>query len=381
MEVILQLTRDCNLACRYCYQLGKHRAGAGMSVETAIEAVRFAIGMRPSHVAVSFFGGEPLLNRGTIEAVVPRLRELEAEHGVRIAAKVSTNGTLLDDSFARFAKVHGLFVSLSTDGSPRVQDEGRPYRDAASGGSSAAVERALSSLVSAKTPFCSYSVITPQNARYLTRSVDWLFERGSRVLITGLDFAADWDEASIETLGEQYGSLARRYVRWTRKGVKFYLAPFDGKIAAHTRGDSSRQHNCAAGVRQFAVDPDGAIYPCVEFLFDPRFVIGDLKTGLDANRRRAVNQEFAGERPEECGDCGIRTRCASACACLDHRTTGKLREVDALVCAHEKKITLAADRMGALLWKKRDKTFIDRQYNPAHHELSAVEDWIEEVMQ
>lgn len=380
MEVILQLTRDCNLACGYCYQRGKHRADTGMSVATALEAVRFAIGLGPPHVAVSFFGGEPLLNRAVIEAVVPKLRALGEPHGVLVTAKVSTNGTLLDDSFARFARAHGLFVSLSCDGHPKAQDPGRPFRDG-TGPSSPALERALASLVAAKAPFCSYTVITPGNARYLATSIDWLFARGSRVFITGLDFGADWDDSSLAILGREYRALARRYVRWTRKGAKFYLAPFDGKIAAHTRGGSGRRHNCAAGVRQFAVDPDGALYPCVEFLFDPRFVIGDLRTGFDANRRAQVNREFAGERPEECGDCGIRTRCASACACLNHRTTGRLREVDALVCAHEKLVTLASDRMGARLWAKRDKTFIDRQYNPAHHALSAVEDWIEEVLQ
>ncbi len=48
---------------------------------------------------------------------------------------------------------------------------------------------------------------------------------------------------------------------------------------------------------------------------------------------------------------------------------------------HEKLVTLAADRMGEALWKKRDRTFIDRQYNPAHHAMSALEDWIEEVLQ
>lgn len=379
MEVILQLTRDCNLACRYCYQLGKHRRDRGMSIETALVAIRLAIAQGAQQLAVSFFGGEPLLNRGTIEAVAPQLRRIGDENGVVVSAKVSTNGVLLDNSFAHFAREHGIFVSLSTDGHPKAQDAGRPLAHGSTAKSSVFVEAALANLVAAKTPFCTYQVVTPDNAKHFVRSVDWLFARGSRALITGLDFGAQWSEESLTVLGRQYRALARRYVRWTRKGVKFYLAPFDGKIAEHTRGGSGPHAGCAAGVRQFAVDPDGVLYPCVEFLFDERFRIGDLAHGFDADAKRSVADTFNGHRPEECGDCGIRTRCATSCACLNHRTTGKLREVDALVCAHEKLITLAADRMGEILWKKRDKSFIDRQYNPAHHALSAVEDWIDEV--
>ena len=51
----------------------------------------------------------------------------------------------------------------------------------------------------------------------------------------------------------------------------------------------------------------------------------------------------------------------------------RLRKVDALLCAHERLVTLAADRLGAALWAKRSRPFLRRQYDPFHHSLSAVE--------
>ena len=41
------------------------------------------------------------------------------------------------------------------------------------------VERALEALAATKTPFSTYSVITPANVRFLPRSADWLLERGA----------------------------------------------------------------------------------------------------------------------------------------------------------------------------------------------------------
>lgn len=348
-----------------------------MSLATARRAVSFLLDEGHERVALSFFGGEPLLERAAIEAMLPELVALGRSRGALVTAKVSTNGALLDASFARFARRHALFVSLSADGTPRAQDAGRPT--AAGAPSSPRVERALASLVEEHAAFCTYSVITPAMVGELAASVDWLFERGSRVLISTLDFEADWDEASFAELERQYAALAERYLRWTRDGVDFLLAPFDSKIAGHTRAAAHRE-SCAAGVRQVAVDPEGFLYPCIEFLESPEFRIGNVDSGIDRAAWKALNVAHGGARPDECGGCGIRSRCGSSCACLNYRTAGKTRAVDALLCAHERAATLAADRIGAALWREKSRAFLERQYEPHHRGLQTLEAMLKEVV-
>lgn len=376
MQVVLQLTRDCNFACAYCYQ--QHRPGPGMSARVAERAVEFLLDAGHSHVALTYFGGEPLLRRDVIETTLPRFMRMGAAREALITAKISTNGALLDDSFCRFAREHALFISLSVDGGPAAQDIGRRTREG--GPTSHLVAQSLAALCRSKTPFCTYQVITPANAAHLARATDWLFERGSRLFVSTLDFGADWDEGALQTLASQYRALARRYGRWTRQGIDFHLAPFDGKISLHTRGASARRETCAAGVRQIAIDPEGFIYPCIEFLESDEFRIGHIDTGFDRDAGRAVLARFAGARPDECGGCGIKSRCGSSCACLNYRLTGRMRQVDELLCAHERIVTLAADRIGARLFKKQVRPFVGRQYNPHHHALSAVEAMFEEAL-
>ncbi len=375
MQVVLQLSRDCNFACTYCYQ--SHRPGRGMSADTVRKAVRFALDEGHEHVALTYFGGEPLLERGVIEETLPGLARIGAARGALVTAKVSTNGDLIDESFCELARRHAMFVSLSTDGCPEAQDAGRPTKDGRR--SSEAIAHALEVLSATRTPFATYSVVHPRTAHLLAESVDWLFSRGSRILISTLDFGAPWTDAALLELGRQYRALSRRYMRWSKRGLEFYLAPFDAKISAWTQAEAIRPAQCAAGVRQVAVDPDGYLYPCIEFLENDSMRVGHVDTGFDRDAMRAWRHDHAGERPDECGGCGIRERCGSTCACLNLRTAGSARAVSDLLCAHERLVTLAADRIGETLWAKKDRGFLRRQYEPRHHVLSAVEHLLEEA--
>ena len=75
-QLILQVTQSCNLRCSYCTYSGSynHRTHSNnsMSVETAERAIDFFIKRTKDNkrIAVSFFGGEPLLNLGLIKHCV-----------------------------------------------------------------------------------------------------------------------------------------------------------------------------------------------------------------------------------------------------------------------------------------------------------------------
>lgn len=396
MQLVLQLTRDCNLACTYCYQ--RHALGPAMSADVVRRSLDWALDAGNARVALTYFGGEPLLARDVIEATWPELRRRGLARGALVSAKVSTNGTRLDRAFARFARETALFVSLSVDGGPEVQDMGRPFvegrgaesstsetaratrratpsasTNATPSATSGAVERALEHLAAERTPFCAYQVITPSNARHLDASVAWLFERGARLFASALAVDQEWTQADFDALQTSYAKLAQRYRRWLAAGERFYLAPFDAKLDQHTKLARFKEGACRAGVRQFAIDPEGFLYPCIEFLESLTFRVGHVETGLDRAALRSMWKAHGGEREDACDDCGIRSRCASSCACVNLRTSGESRRADAVLCAHERAVALAADELGAELFAKRERHFLDRQYNPQHGPLEVLE--------
>ena len=117
----------CNLDCTYCFFLSKEMLYPGSRfrmadalLETYIRQLIDAHAGAPE-VTVAWQGGEP-----TLMGVDFFRRSLEHQHrharpGQRVVNTIQTNGTLIDDSWARFFKENDFLVGLSIDGPPCSQ--------------------------------------------------------------------------------------------------------------------------------------------------------------------------------------------------------------------------------------------------------------------
>jgi uncharacterized protein len=202
MELTFILTEECNLRCTYCYQ--KNYPRTVMPVQVALSAIDSAIRSGARRLELTFFGGEPLLQREHLFEILRRAREVERERGVPITAKVATNGLALDDRVVEEAARLGLFISLSHDGVREAMDTGRVTPE---GGSAFdRVEAALERLVAARMPFGVYAVTTPGNARHLARGRRHLWDAGARLLISAIDYTADWNQDANPVIRSQRDS-------------------------------------------------------------------------------------------------------------------------------------------------------------------------------
>src|SRR5687768_5543291 len=244
MDLTFILTEDCNLRCTYCYQKNFRRND--MPAEVALDALRSAVAAGERSLALTFFGGEPLLRADTMFDILAEAREIVRAAGVRMTAKVPTNGLLLTGEIIRRAADAGLFISLSFDGVRAAQDAGRVRPDGA--GSFDDALRALRLLAASGKPFGVYSVITPGNVRHLAESRQFLWDEGARLLVTAVDYTARWDEPAVRTLVQQYervGEMYRRLLKGRRKS--FHIEPLDSRIAQWTRPNDWTR--CVPGVR------------------------------------------------------------------------------------------------------------------------------------
>jgi uncharacterized protein len=124
---------DCNLACEYCFFLSKELLYPGdgfrmtdAQLETYIRQMLVAQG--DGDVEIAWQGGEPTLMgldffRRSVELV-----NLYRSPGQQIVYTIQTNGTLLNDSWARFFKEQGFLVGLSVDGPRELHDAYRRDR-------------------------------------------------------------------------------------------------------------------------------------------------------------------------------------------------------------------------------------------------------------
>lgn len=367
MHLTLHLTSECNLRCKYCYV---EKRNAVMNEETAFKAVELAL-QSPGPTGLVFFGGEPLLKKELIKKIVSYSAARSKETSHRFYYKITTNGTLLDEDFLHFTKCAGMVVGFSHDG--LAQDDCRVFPNG--GGTFGALEEKMALLLKYQPYAVAMSTFTPETVSKLSSSVEFLFEKGFRYLIPSLNYAADatWTERALAELKKQYERLAKDYIEWTLSGEKFYLGMFEMKILSRLRGENYCSDRCQLGKKQISVAPDGKLYPCVQFVGDDEYVMGDVETGVDPVLRSKIWEKGAKDSPE-CEACAIRLRCNHTCGCLNRQATGYVDRVSPVQCENEKMLIRIADRVAEALYRKRNPLFIHKHYDKFYPILSLVED-------
>ncbi len=375
LSVAFHLTHACNLRCTYCYTGEKF--ARRMAPETADRGVDFALAearrQGAEHLEVVFFGGEPLLEPELLCRVADRATAGAGAGGLRVSFKTSTNGVLLTEPVLRDLARRRVFVSISLDGDPAIQDRQRP--DAAGRGSAARLGEAIDRLLTWNPCANVTCVLTPDGGGRADASVDWLFERGFRYISTTLDYGAPWTRDDLDRLSAAYRRMADRYVERTLAGEKVYVSALDERIRTWTRGPLDRSERCAMGVRQFSVAPSGRLYPCVQFVREDRddeWAIGNVASGFDEGKRRGSSCEAEAEKAE-CDGCALSARCSSWCACVNWQTTGRVDRVSPIVCEHDRILLPIADDAARRLWRARSGVFLHKMYNPAFPLLSFAE--------
>jgi uncharacterized protein len=360
------------MRCDYCY--APPRADDGMSLETARQVLKLGAKLTAGSCGIVFFGGEPLLCRELITQIVAETRSMAQRGEGRFHFKMTTNGLLLDESFMEFALQNDILVGMSFDGVRAAHDRHRFLPDG-----SGSYDRLLAKLqlLLAVRPYASVlSVVNPDTVEHFAESVAFLLDEGCRYLIWSLNYAADWSESALVALQRQYEILGRRYIEWSRERRKFYFSPFEVKLASHILGEQARCQRCELGRRQVSVDPQGYIYPCVQFTAagpESTWCIGHASTGIDQSSRLNLHDRSQAEK-EPCRQCALRDRCHNTCGCLNWQTTGSVEKISPVLCRHEQMLIPIVDRVGETLYREQNDRFLQKHYNPLYPLESFLED-------
>ena len=131
-DLTIMPTRACNCACDYCY-VNKH--SSFMTQETQDLVMRFVEECYENapftKLRVSWYGGEPLLAIGVMEALSVRFLDFCEKRGIRYHGHMLTNGTLADKAMCeRLVNNCGMVSVMPTiSGDGRMHEWQRPLRD------------------------------------------------------------------------------------------------------------------------------------------------------------------------------------------------------------------------------------------------------------
>ena len=330
----LHVAHTCNLTCEYCFaSQGKYQGErALMSFEVGKQALDFLIAHSGSrrNLEVDFFGGEPLMNWDVVKRLVAYGREQEKLHNKKFRFTLTTNGMLIDDDVIEFANKEMHNVVLSLDGRKEVHDR---LRKTASGkGSYDIIVPKFQKLVESRGGKGYYvrGTFTHNNVEFtkdLLHMADLGFtELSMEPVVCGPDEPYALTEADKPILFEQYELLAKEMIRRKKagNGFTFYHYMIDLKAGPCVY---KRISGCGSGTEYLAVTPWGELYPCHQFVGDPKYSMGDVWQGVT---NTALRDEFkqcnAYARPG-CRDCWARMYCSGGCAANAYHATGSIKGV------------------------------------------------------
>ena len=317
------VTKDCQLACKYCYLVGKNTKER-MSWDVAKAAIDFILDreqeFRQGSVIWDFIGGEPFLEIELIDRICDYLKvEMYRRNHHWFDSyrfSFSTNGiNYHEEKVQRFIeKNHNhLSIGLTIDGTELKHDMNRIYKLSGKGSYKDVVKNIP--LWLKQFPEASTKVtISSPDIPYITESVLHLYGLGIKEVNINCVFEDVWKEGDEALFEEQLTRLADSIIDqklYENHSCSFFMEHI-GKPLDRER---ENQNWCGAGL-MLAVDAAGNFYPCTRFAAyslrsKPAWVIGNVKDGIDQNRLRPfLTLDRTTQSPQKCIDCEVASGCA-----------------------------------------------------------------------
>lgn len=317
----------CNLRCTYCYYLPMLAQWEGharrMSYETLEHLFAGALPRWGDRVTIAWQGGEPTLAGLEFFEEALMLQRQYARPGQRVDNAIQTNGTLLDETWCRFLRKHGILVGLSLDGPERFHDH---YRTSARGEpSSNTVLDAITLMRRHGVEFNVLCVLNDRNIQHPEELLGYFLNRELR----WLQFipAIEWEEdaetgdtrpAPYSPTGRAYGEfLCRLFDRWfDRHRHHLSVRLFDAVLMKLVRDEMPFCILSASCHMQLTVEHDGSVFGCDHFV-EPRWRLGqiddvDWLEQLDLDRLHTF-AERKQHLPESCIQCPWLQLCHGGC--------------------------------------------------------------------
>ncbi|MDA8093430.1 MAG: radical SAM protein [Betaproteobacteria bacterium] len=268
VELQLLTTLKCNLKCTYCSLGVGEVLGSQTEIEYDIDQLAAFVDthLRGKEIYVTFYGGEPTLNRGMMETVMRRFPEFRFQ--------LQTNGTLLDAlPDWVLAKLSNILVSI--DGGEATTDR---YRGR---GIWRQVIRNLDE-IQGKVGGTITARITWGNPETTFEELDDLASRPDAIDYVYWQFVAD----------EMYAqdSLDRRKAVLTRLIDKFFAStdrlypvlPIMGMVRNKVLPNRAKElyaglTQCRVSSHLINVMPNGQIYPCPDMMYVPDMQMGEVQ--------------------------------------------------------------------------------------------------------
>lgn len=319
------VTKDCQLACKYCYLVGKNTKER-MSWPIAKKAIDYILSqedvMKEESVVWDFIGGEPFLEIGLIDKICDYIKaelyRLNHHWFNSYRFSFSTNGINYDSpKVQNFIKKNAshLSIGITIDGTKEKHDLNRIWKDEnPEKGSYEDVVRNIPLWLSQFPHGGTKVTVSSADIPYIKDSVLHLFSLGIHEVNINCVFEDVWSEGDDSLLESQLLELADAIIDngLYEDNVCSFFSEHIGKPLDQIL---ENQNWCGAG-KMLSVDAAGNFYPCTRFaaysLRDKKpIIIGNVDDGINQNMLRPfLSLDRLAQSPKKCIECEVASGCA-----------------------------------------------------------------------
>lgn len=356
------VTKDCQLACKYCYQVGKN-SKERMPFPLAKRAVDIILGNQDlfpeDNVVWDFIGGEPLLEIELIDKICDYIQSqcvmLNHKWRDKYSIRITTNGLLYNSNkVQRFIQKYKdrITISISFDGIKEKQDLNRVFPNGRGSYDKVIVnvKKWIDDFIDVGTKM----VISSKDIPYIKESGMHLLNLGIKRLDMNFVLEDVWKKGDDKIVEEQLVEFADAIIaNKLYKDRKIYV--FEESIGHPFNPDFD---SVPCGSLMLSVDASGLFYTCMRFA---KFsltkkearIVGNVYDGIDCNKLRPyyVIDELS-QSPSQCRNCEVATGCRWCPAeNYDNSCTNTMFERFIAIC----KIHKAKVRAKNYYWNKLKK--------------------------
>ena len=317
------VTKDCQLACKYCYLVGKNNKER-MTWDVAKKSIDYILDNEADFpeegVVWDFIGGEPLLEVELIDKICDYIKnELYRRNHhwfTNYQFALTTNGLNYDnDKVQKFIKKNQkhLYIGLTIDGTERKHDLNRIFKTSGKGSYKEVVKNIplwLDQIAGAATKV----TISSEDIPYICESVLHIYSLGIKEIHINVVFENVWNDGDDIAFEKQLLKLADIIID---EGLyKDHVCSFFEESIGKPLDPIKRNNNwCGAG-RMLSIDAAGNFYPCTRFAqYSLREknarIIGNINDGIDKNKLRPfLTLNRCMQSKQECIDCEVASGCA-----------------------------------------------------------------------
>lgn len=317
------VTKDCQLACKYCYLVGKN-SNERMPWKVAKRAIDHILDceadMKEDSVVWDFIGGEPFLEIDLIDRICDYLKTemfVRNHHWFNsYRFSFSTNGiNYHTDKVQRFIQNNHehLSIGITIDGTERKHDLNRVYKGDGRG-SYADVVRNIPLWLKQFPGAGTKVTISSDDIPYIKESVMHLYSLGIHEVNINCVFEDVWRKGDDLRFEEQLMQLADAIIDGGYY-EDYACSFFSERLGKPLDCVTQNQNWCGAG-RMLAVDAEGNFYPCTRFAqyslrSKKAWIIGNIRDGIDKNKLRPfLTLDRCTQSPQKCIDCEVAEGCA-----------------------------------------------------------------------